>query len=84
MRIRYIMRNKYNSILFHQFKLPSTWTPIDSRDHTLEDYLDGICHLRFHHPKQNLTKEERKALNDLSKDQTITIKKLDKRRGVSS
>ncbi len=87
MRIRYLMRNKHNSTPTHQFKLPSTWTPIDSGNHTLEDYLERtkeeICHLRFYHPQQNLTKKERKALNDLSKDHTITIKKLDKGRGVA-
>ena len=86
MRIRYIMRNKKNSKM-HIFKLPSTWTPRDSGSIALEAYLEKtkekICHLKFNHPKKNLIDEERKALNQLSNNPDIVIKKMDKGRGVA-
>ena len=86
MRIRYIMRNKKNSTM-HKFKLPSTWTPRDSGSIALETYLEktkeNICHLRFNTMNQNCTNEERQALNQLSKNPDIVIKKMDKGRGVS-
>ena len=86
MRIRYIMRNKKNYKM-HKFKLPSTWVPRDSGSITLETYLEktkeNICHLRFSSPNSNCTKQERQALNQLSKNPDIVIKKMDKGRGVA-
>ena len=78
MRIRYIMRNKK--------KIPQ-WTPRDSGSIALETYLEktkeNICHLRFNTMNQNCTNEERQALNQLSKNPDIVIKKMDKGRGVT-
>jgi hypothetical protein len=85
MRIRHIMRNK-KSTTFHKFRLPSKWTPLDSGNIALEDYLERtkseISHLRFKQPQNNISREERKALNDLSNNPNIIIKKYDKGRGI--
>ena len=87
MRIRYIMRNKKTLKSMHQFKLPSTWTPLDSENNDLENYLEKtkeeICHLRFHKPVQNLTHAEKQALKELADNPNIIIKKMDKGRGVT-
>ncbi len=81
------MRNKFNNEPFHKFKLPSTWTPRDSGSQDLENYLEStkkeLCHLRFKNVKHNLTRKERTALNELSRNKNITIKKMDKGRGVA-
>ena len=80
------MRNKKNLKSMHQFKLSSTWTPLDSENNDLENYLEKtkeeICHLRFHKPKQNLTHAEKQALNELADNPNIIIFKNGQRPGV--
>ena len=86
MRIKYLMRNKEQST-FHQFRLPSKWSPLDTGCLDLEDYLEctkkEICHLRLKQPPRNLSVQERTALKELSKNPQITIKKFDKGRGIA-
>ena len=87
MRIRYIMRHKKSSKKCYKFKLPSEWTPADSENNTLENYLEMtkrlICHLRFEPQEYNMKPIERKALNELKNNTDIVIKKMDKGRGVT-
>jgi hypothetical protein len=86
MRIAFIMHNKTNKH-FNKFRLPSNWNPHDSGNHLLEEYLNNtkseICHLRFKRPNFNISRIERKALNELSNNPTIVIRKYDKGRGIS-
>ena len=60
--------------------------PLDSENNKLEGYLEQtkekLCHLRFQKPKPNMTKEERRALNDFTKNTDLVIKKPDKTRGI--
>ena len=84
MRIKYIMHAKKDK--FNPFRLKSQWTPLDSENHKLEGYLEEtkklLCHLRYKRPLPNLTKDERNALNTLTNDTSIVIKKPDKTRGI--
>ena len=84
MRIKYIMHAKKGK--FNPFRLKSQWTPLDSENHKLEGYLEEtkklLCHLRYKRPLPNLTNEERNALNSLSNNPSIVIKKPDKTRGI--
>ena len=84
MRIKYIMHTKKDK--FNPFRLKSQWTPLDSENHKLEGYLEetkkSLCHLRYIRPQPNLTSDERNALNALTNDPSIVIKKPDKTRGI--
>ena len=84
MRVSYIMHDKDKK--FAPFRPKSKWVPLDSENNILEEYLEQtkneICHLRFTKQKPNLTTEERNALNELSKNHDIVIKKPDKTRGI--
>lgn len=55
--------------------------PQSSKD-KLSEYItqtkQALKHLRYRHPRDNLTPEERTALHDLSKNRDIVVKKTDK------
>ena len=69
----------------HPFRKKSTWDPPPASPH-IEAYLRrieaGVCTMPKRHYQYNLTRIERTALNSLSKNQDLIIKKADKGSGI--
>ncbi|KAJ8049607.1 hypothetical protein HOLleu_02419 [Holothuria leucospilota] len=86
MRIRYVMQNKMRGS-FTKFRLPSTWSPQVTYSRDLEDYLEAtkeeLAAIPISNAKSNISKAERIALRQISKDRTIVLKPFDKGRGIA-
>ena len=78
MRLQYIFHRQNNEP--NPFK--SDWQPPVQTSVALESYLEEVktqlAEIKIEQPKQNLPKNERKALKDLKNNTTINLKKADK------
>ena len=80
MRLQYMFFGQYREI--HPFYVKSDWNPPVQPSVALESYLEAVklqlAEIHITKPKQNLSRNERKALNELKQNHHINLKKADK------
>lgn len=80
MRLRYIFHGQDKPI--HPFYVKSDWEPPEQSSAALENFLEGVktelAEIKLSKPKQNLPRNERKAIKELKTNYDINIKKADK------
>ena len=68
--------------MVHPFYVKSNWNPPVQRSVALESYLEEVklqlTEIQITKPKQNLSRDEQKALNELKQNNDINLKKADK------
>ena len=80
MRLKYMFYGHNRNV--HPFYAKSNWNPPVQRSVALECYLEEVklqlTEIQITKPKQNLSRDEQKALNELKQNNDINLKKADK------
>ena len=80
MRLKYMFHRKRKEV--HPFHVKSNWNPPVQKSVALESFLEEVkmdlADIKIIKPKQNLSRNERKALNELKQNKEINLKKADK------
>ena len=80
MRLKYMFYGHNRNV--HPFYVKSNWNPPVQRSVALESYLEEVklqlTEIQITKPKQNLSRDEQKALNELKQNNDINLKKADK------
>ena len=80
MRLKYMFYGHNRNV--HPFYVKSNWNPPVQRSVALESYLEEVklqlTKIQITKPKQNLSRDEQKALNELKQNNDINLKKADK------
>ena len=80
MRLKYMFHGQNREI--HPFYVKSDWVPPVQPLVALESYLEEVklqlAEIHITKPKHNLSRNERKALNELKQNHNINLKKADK------
>ena len=80
MRLQYMFFGQNREI--HPFYVKSDWNPSVQPSVALESYLEAVklqlAEIHITKPKQNLSRNERKAINELKQNHHINLKKADK------
>ena len=80
MRLKYMFHKKHKEV--HPFHVKSNWNPPVQKSVALESFLEevkmGLDEIKITKPKQNLSRNERKALNEMKQNKEINLKKADK------
>ena len=83
MTLRYMLADK-SKTLAHSFHVKPTWQPPIQNSVTLEGNLEEtkleLASTVFHAPLDNISANERKAIDSLKRDSEINLKKVDKRK----
>ena len=80
MRLKYMFYRHNRNV--HPFYVKSNWNPPVQKSVALENYLEEVklqlTEIQITKPKQNLSRDEQKALNELKQNSDINLKKADK------
>ena len=80
MRLKYMFYGHNRNV--HPFYVKLNWNPPVQRSVALESYLEEVklqlTEIQITKPKQNLSRDEQKALNKLKQNNDINLKKADK------
>ena len=79
MRLKYMFHKKHKEV--HPFHVKSNWNPPVQKSVALESFLEvktDLAEIKITKPKQNLSRNERKALNEMKQNKEINPKKADK------
>lgn len=80
MRLKYMFYGQNKRV--HPFYVKSNWIPPVQQSVALESFLEEVklqlAEMEIVKPKQNLSRKERKALNELKQNTEIKLKKADK------
>ena len=80
MRLKYMFYGHNRNV--HPFYVKSNWNPPVQKSVALESYLEEVklqlTEIQITKPRQNLSRDEQKALNELKQNSDINLKKADK------